>query len=187
MLSKESKVRVLENFYALDYIFFGKPLVKVEACCLGLVEEYVNVKGALLSIMVEMYKLVGHSPEKLTEKVSAKEFTSNARRYAKYARQSAQKIVTTEKAKQNIKEQLKRIISENKNINVPETIEGLIREKAFKLAVDHLLIARTIAESSDVNKLNDWTGKLLEDSYKILRDSVVESALTILDDGGKDI
>lgn len=187
MLSKESKIRVLENFYSLDYIFFGKPLKKVESCCLGLVEEYINVKGALLAIMVEMYKLVEHSPKPLTEKISTKVFTANAKRYAKYARESAQKIVTTEKAKQNIKEQLKRNLSENKNVNVPKLVEGLIREKAFKLAVDHLLIARTIAESKGVSKMNEWTGKLLEDSYKILRDSVVESALTILDDGGKDI
>lgn len=187
MLSKESKIRVLENFYALDYVFFGKPLQKVEACCLGLVEEYVNVKGALLAIMVEMYKLVGHSPKQLTEKLSSKAFTSNARRYAKYARESSQKIVTTEKAKNNIKEQLKRVVSENKNVNIPNLVENLIREKAFKLAVDHLLIARTVAESKDVTKMNDWTGKLLEDSYKILRDSLVESALTILDDGGKDL
>jgi hypothetical protein len=187
MLSKESKIRVLENFYALDYIFFGKPMAKVDSCCLGLVEEYINVKGALLSIMVEMYKLVEHSPTKLSKKLTTSEFTSNARRYAKYARQSAQKIVTTEKAKQNIKEELKRNISENKNVNIPNLVESLIREKAFKLAVDHLLIARTIAESKNVNNMNEWTGKLLEDSYKILRDSVVESALTILDDGGKDI
>jgi hypothetical protein len=137
--------------------------------------------------MVEMYKLVEHSPAKLSEKLTTKDFTSNARRYAQYARQSAKKIVTTEKAKQNIKEQLKRVISENKNVNIPEIVESLIREKAFKLAVDHLLIARTIAESKNVQNMNEWTGKLLEDSYKILRDSVVESALTILENGGKDI
>jgi hypothetical protein len=187
MLSKESKIRVLENFYALDYIFFGKPMAKVESCCIGLVEEYVNVKGALLSIMVEMYKLIEHSPAKLTAKLTTREFTSNAKRYSAYARQSAKKLVTTEKAKQNIKEQLKLRVSEKKDMNIPTLVENLIREKAFKLAVDHLLIARTIAESKNVKNMNEWTGKLLEDSYKILRDSVVESALTILENGGKDI
>jgi len=131
--------------------------------------------------------MVDHSPKQLTEKLTTKDFTSNAKRYAKYARESAQKIVTTKKARDNIKEQLKRIVSENKNVEVPNVVENLIREKAFKLAVDHLLIARTIAESKNVKSMNEWTGKLLEDSYKILRDSVVESALTILDDGGKDI
>jgi len=27
-LSKESKIRVLEDFYAIDYVFFGKPAKK---------------------------------------------------------------------------------------------------------------------------------------------------------------
>ena len=33
MLLKESKIRVLENFYALDYVFFGKSVNKVDTCC----------------------------------------------------------------------------------------------------------------------------------------------------------
>ena len=33
MLQKESKIRVLENFYSLDYVFFGKPVQKMKGCC----------------------------------------------------------------------------------------------------------------------------------------------------------
>jgi len=46
MLSTESKIRVLENFYALDYVFFGKPVQEVEFCCPLVKEEYLSVKGA---------------------------------------------------------------------------------------------------------------------------------------------
>ena len=62
MLLKESKIRVLENFYGLDYVFFGKPLTRVESCCPLIKEDYLSVKGALLSVFVEMLKLVDHQP-----------------------------------------------------------------------------------------------------------------------------
>ena len=75
MLLKESKIRILENFYALDYIFFGKPVKKMNACCAALVEDYLAIKGALSSVIIEMLKLIQHSPEKLTEKVDLKSMT----------------------------------------------------------------------------------------------------------------
>ena len=40
MLQKESKIRVLENFYALDNVFFGKPVQKMKSCCEALAEDY---------------------------------------------------------------------------------------------------------------------------------------------------
>lgn len=30
---KESKVRLLENYYGLDFVAFGKPVKKVNVCC----------------------------------------------------------------------------------------------------------------------------------------------------------
>ena len=50
MLSKESKIKILENFYGLDYVFFGKPVKEIQTCCAALVEDYVSVKGALMSV-----------------------------------------------------------------------------------------------------------------------------------------
>ena len=54
-LKKESKIRVLENFYSLDYVLFGKPVSKVDICCPVFVEEYLSIKGALMSLVIEMY------------------------------------------------------------------------------------------------------------------------------------
>ncbi len=54
MLQKESKIRVLENFYGLDYVFFGKPVQKMQGCCEALAEDYMTIKGAFMSLMIEM-------------------------------------------------------------------------------------------------------------------------------------
>jgi len=181
MLSKESKIRVLENFYALDYIFFGKPLKKVDSCCPLVKEDYISIKGALLSVFIEMTKMVNHSPDTLEERMSTKRLLSNARAYAKDARQASRVVVKTERARNDIKRELKAVIKEGEDHDIPSLIENKIREKAFRLAVDNLLIARMLNESKDIKSLNDWSGKIVEDSYKILRDNLCETANLILD------
>lgn len=181
MLSKESKINVLENFYSLDYIFFGKRLPKVENCCPLIKEEYLAIKGALMSVHVEMLKHMKHSPKPLSERMSMKNLGKVAVENAKGARFAAQKVVTTEQARKDIKSDLQYALKENKNLDVSALVEAKIREKAFKLAVDNLLVARPLAEAKSVKSLNDWTGRILEDSYKILRDNLCEAAMMILD------
>jgi len=180
MLSKESKIRVLENFYALDYVFFGKSVATVESCCPLLKEEYLSIKGALLSVFVEMLKLVNHTPKVLETQVDSKLLMQSARKTAKIARENAQRIVSTDKSRNNIKESLKAMIKEDKELDISATIESQIRTKAFGLAVDNLLLARVVAESSTFDKLNEWEGTIVEDSYKILRDNLIESAYEII-------
>ncbi len=182
MLSKESKIRVLENFYALDYVLFSKPVSIVETCCPLLIEEYLSVKGALLSVFIEMLKLVDHSPDPLTEKLDSKGVTKIARQKARVARENAQKIVTSKKARKNIKESLKSALKEDEGADISALVEIKIREKAFGLAVDNLLLVPIVNESTSYDKLNDWDGRIIEDSYKVLRDNLVESAVQIIYD-----
>jgi hypothetical protein len=181
MLTKESKIRVLENFYALDYIFFGKPLKKVDSCCPLVKEDYLSIKGALMSVFIEMVKMTQYSPSSLSERMSSKLLLQQARTFAKSAREAASVVVKTERARNDIKRELKSIIKEGQDLDIPTLIENAIREKAFRLAVDNLLIANMLNEAKDVNALNEWSGKIVEDSYKILRDNLCETANLILD------
>ena len=181
MLSKESKIRVLENFYGLDYVFFGKPLKKVDSCCPLVKEDYLSIKGALLSVYVEMLKMTEHTLDQLEERASSTQLLSNARISAKSAREAASKVVKTERARNDIKRELKVAIKEGEGDDIPNLIEYKIREKAFRLAVDNLMVARMLGESANIQALNDWTGKIVEDSYKILRDNLCETANLILD------
>lgn len=182
MLSKESKIRVLETFYGIDYVLFGKPVAKVPNCCPVIKEEYLSIKGALLSVYIEMLKLMNHNPEVLEEKVSSKELSKMAKESAKASRFASQKVVTTEKARTDIKNELKRALKENKELDVSSLVETKIREKAFRLALDNLLVARALQEAKDLDAMNSWTGRIVEDSYKILRDNLCETAIMILDD-----
>lgn len=181
MLRKESKIRVLENFYAIDYVFFGKPLAKIDSCCPLVKEEYLSIKGALMSVFIEMLKMVDHRPKPLKEFVDSNALASLSKRTAGIAREAAGRIISTPKSRKNIKESVTEFVSDHKKANISKVIEQKITEKAFAIAIDALLIGRTLNESKKYDALNEWEGRILEDSYKILRDNLVETAYQILD------
>jgi len=182
-LSKETKIRVLENFYSLDYALFGKPAKKMESCCPAVLEDYINTKSALLSIMIEMYRLVGHSPTPLKGKLSVKHIVENAKSSAKISRENCKKLVASEQGRQDIKDELKSSLTEDTNVDVDDLVQEKIRNKAYSLALDNLLIARTLTETTEqgIARLNETDGRIIEDAYKVLRDSLVESASLIID------
>ncbi len=182
MLSKESKIRVLENFYGIDYTLFGKQINKVESCCPLVKEEYLTIKGALMSVYIEMLKLVEHSPEPLKEKVNGRALMKNARESAGIARRNSEKIVKTEQSRKDVMAEVRDYLKEDKTLDIPKLVESKIREKAFSLAVDNLLLARSFQESKKLTELSEWTGQIVEDSYKVLRENLVESAVLILYD-----
>jgi len=188
MLLKESKIRVLENFYALDYVFFGKPISEVKTCCPLVKEEYLSIKGALMSVYLEMLKLVEHSPNPSAEKVSSKELMIDAKYAATVARNEAEELVTTDKSRQNIKTSIREALNGNEEVDITALVEQKIREKAFALAIDNLLVGRAIVEALNLETLNSWEGEIIEDSYKILRDNLVEAAYQILyEDEAEDV
>jgi hypothetical protein len=182
MLSKESKIKVLEAFYGIDFALFGKPLKKIDNCCPVIKEEYVSIKGALLSVYVEMLKLMEHTPEPLEEKVNMKEMLKNSIKGAKMAREAARKVVATERARADIKGELREALAENKKLDITALVESKIKEKAYRLAVDNILVAQSLKEAKNLDAMKSWEGEIIEDSYKILRDSMCETAMMILDD-----
>lgn len=182
MLLKESKIKVLEAFYGIDLALFGKQLKKVDNCCPVIKEEYVSIKGALLSVYVEMLKIMEHQPEPLEEKVDMKEMLRASIGSAKMAREAARKVVTTERARADIKNELKEALAENKKLDITALVEAKIREKSFRLAVDNILVAQALKEATNLDAMKSWEGEIIEDSYKILRDSMCETAMMILDD-----
>jgi len=180
MLLKESKIKVLENFYALDYVFFGKPISEVETCCPLVKEEYLSIKGALMSVYLEMLKLMEHAPEPSPERITSKELKMDAKYAAMVARTEAEELVTTEKSRENIKSTIREAINSDEDIDITSLVEHKIREKAFSLAVDNLLVGRAVEEALNLENLESWEGEIVEDSYKILRDNLVEAAYQIL-------
>lgn len=181
MLSKSAKFRVLEGFYSIDYIFFGKPVSEVEYCCPLVVEEYLATKGTLMGIISDMFKLSEFSPQ--IGKIPSKRLLhERAKRTAETAKEHASSIIKSQKAVTEVKQIVRESIMEGlKDDKIDELVEDEIQNKAFSIAIDSLLIARTLNEYAKfVDLLNSRVGTILEDSYKSMRTCLVEFANLIL-------
>lgn len=183
MLSKESKIRILENFQAIDYTIFGKPVGKTGVCCPFFVEEYLSAKGALLSVMIEMYELMDHKPKVLKEAVNSLKLKGMAKKSAFIARENCKTLVSSEDGRKDVKQSLRESLTKlkDKKFNIDEMVQNEIKRKAYGLAIDNLLVGRAIAESTNYKKMNTWNGRILEDAYKVLRDNLVETAIAVLE------
>ncbi len=183
MISKESKIRVLEGFYGVDYLFFDKPLTSVNVDP-ALAENYLLLKSALSSIMIEMFKIVDHQPI-IESVVDAKVLHEWAKREAVAAKGICKRLVLTEAGVSDVKAQVRELLEYDKQAVEEKGIENVIKEeverKAYSLAIDTLLIAKMLKESKNYQGLNEVEGRLVEDSYKIIRDSLIEAGQAIKD------
>ena len=180
-LTRESKIKLLENFYSVDYALFGKPISEVDTCCPIFIEEYLSIKGALLSVVIEMYKLIGFAPTHLSEKVNEDKLKSLAIDSAVYSRKVARKLVESKKGREIVKRKVMEALQEGKGLDPSTVAQEQIMRKSYSLALDTILVGSALNESSNYRNLDSWSGKILEDAYKILRDQLVESSVTILE------
>jgi len=180
MLKKESKIRILENFISLDYLLLGKTIHEMNVP-LELAQQYIELKGALSSAMIEMYELIEHSPKEITDIITESDIRQNAMKNAIQARKNVKHLLTSDDGKANIISTVFEAVKLSENEQVDEIVNFTIQEKALQLGIDNMLIARSIQESKCIEKLNDFDGRLLEDTYKALRNSLIETALEILE------
>lgn len=180
---KESKIRVLENFYAIDYTLFGKPVKESKVCCPFFIEEYLSTKGALVSALVELYKLIEHSPAKTAKVLNEGELIKRAKRTAHIAKENAKLSLSSDAGRSSVKKSIRESLAstKGKKINIEEEVQRELRKKAFSLALDSMLINRAVKESKSIKKLDTWEGKVIKEAYITLRDALIESALTILE------
>ena len=106
----------------------------------------------------------------------------DAKYAAMVARNEAEELVTTDKSRQNIKATIREALNSDDEVDVTALVEQKIREKAFALAIDNLLVGSAVTEAINLESLDSWEGEIIEDSYKILRDNLVEAAHQILYD-----
>ena len=177
-LTKEAKIKILEAFYGLDYLYFGKPIGDVKTCCPGLREDYLAMKNSLLSIMIEMYSMVDYKPSKISYQLSSKNLKELAIKNIKTARKISENLIRTNQAKRDIKLRLKESLTSNE-ADINAVVKEKIMEKAYKLATDTYLIGNMVIASEKINIMNQWSGKIHEDAYKYIRESLVDLAVLI--------
>jgi len=180
MLTKESKIRILENFISMDYLFFGKPIHEMDVS-IDLARQYYELKGSLCSSLIELYTFMEHKPAEITEILTESDIEKLAIKSSITARKNVKKLLTCTEGKTNVVNTVFEFIKLNESDDVSSIVNYSIQAKAFQLGLDNMLIARALNESENIDEMNTFSGTLLEDTYKALRNSLVETALEILD------
>jgi len=181
MLKKESKIRVMENFISLDYLFFGKTIHEMDTD-INISKQYIELKGTLCSVLSELYNLMEHNPAEFDEVLTESDIDRMAVKSASVARQNVRRIMTTKDGKGSIHEAIYDSIREHEDQDLNDVVNYKIQEKSFQIGLDNMLIARSISESEKVDIMETYEGKILEDTYKTIRDSIVETAMAVIYD-----
>ena len=179
MLKKESKIRVMENFISLDYLFFGKTIHEMDSD-IDMSKQYIELKGTLCSVISEMYQLMEHNPAEFDTVLTESDIENMAIGAATVARQNVRRIMTTKDGKGSIHEAIYASIREHDDQELNDVVNIKIQEKSFQIGLDNMLIARAISESEKVDIMETFEGKILEDTYKTIRDSLVETAMAVI-------
>jgi len=180
MLSKESKLRILENFVAIDYLFFGKSIHEMNVDK-ELMQQYFELKGALCSALVETYSFVKHAPNKIEKILQENDIKKLAVNSAVTARKNVKQLLVCEEGKVNVVNAVFEAVKLSESENVDSVVNFTIQEKAFQLGLDNMLIARAFNESENISEIDTFSGQLLKDTYKVLRNSLIETALEIIE------
>jgi len=181
-LNREAKFQIIQDYYALDKLIFGKHIKSIQTNE-SLATEYVATKGSLLSVVIEEMKVLEFTPNNGIdlEKINAKKLSQMAESSAINSRKKAIAILSSEKGISSVKSRLREEIEDlEDNCNLREFVETGINKQALSIAIDHLLLGPVVRNSKKLDNHATWEGRIVEDSYKILRDSLVETSIDIL-------
>lgn len=181
-IDPQVKLQIIKDFYALDSLIFGKHIKNLEVKE-SLTFDYVNTKGCLLSVLIEMMNLLEYSPKKKIniKSLNVKTLTEMARSAAVESRKKAILIISSSKGKDSIKKRILENASDMKG-NLSGFVKENINKQALSIAMDRLLLLPIISESKNLKNHSTWEGRIVEDSYKILRDSLIDISSTIMND-----
>jgi CRISPR/Cas system CSM-associated protein Csm4 (group 5 of RAMP superfamily) len=169
------KVKILEDWYVIDSILFNDHAKKVikEA---KKFEQYISLKGAFLSSLFEYYNHIKYVPKYEIQPTSVKTLTEAAQKNAIFARKMATNIMAEARVREALK---KKIVREGRNTsNMDKFADKVIKEKFTQLALDNALIGIPVIEATMKTACDDFTGQMLEDSYKQMRTAIIRLAKT---------
>jgi hypothetical protein len=172
-MNKAVKVKILENWYAIDSILFNKharDVIKEGATF----REYVSLKGALLSNLFEFYAHIQYSPVYKDLPTSVKSLTESSKQSARYAKTLAANILKNKGVQEALKKRIIRESQQQEIKNVDAYANKVVSEKFTQLSLDNVLVGVPILEARCISCTEDFKGQILEDAYKMMRNSLID-------------
>lgn len=170
-MSKNAQSAILSNWFGIDRVLFGEnsPQDLMEA---SEYESYISSKGALLSNLYEIYVRAGYNPSKKFENLQ--ELALYGMKMGDKSRKLSKEMIMNESLSESVRNEMIQVsISEGVDVGMVST--GIVDRKVKELALDNLLIAKSLKEGCS-KCLDNWQGKVLVDAHRTLRNSLIEQS-----------
>jgi len=171
MTSKGRKATVLKHWFGIDQVLFGKKLDN------ELSENdrkmYLSTKAALLSNLFEIYTKLNYSPKVNHETIAdmIKESMVDAKDARNRSKQLLENVSVTKLVKEEISE-----LGELEGLSEEQVARYVVARRHHAVSIDSMVLEDHLKHANKTN-LNDWSGKVLIDSHKTLRDSLIDLVL----------
>lgn len=171
-MDRAQKTVVIENWFATDYVLFGKRAK--EALKDGELKDYLANKGPLFSNLIDTYNSVGYTTGKTYK--SMQELRVSAMQKANNSLWKAKEIIKSSSVASMVKEEIKESgVAEG--LDEKEIAKYVVLKKFKEIALDSLLFEGLEVDSDVKKKLNDWHGKVFVNAHKILRNDTINASL----------
>ncbi len=179
MNNRELMTKILEHWYSIDSVLFNDH----SKYCIregSKFREYVTLKGAMLSSLYEFYQHIKYQPiyEKEILPTNLKSLVENAKHSAIYSKKISSKILNKENVKQSLKNKIIKESKEKKIKDFKSFSDKVINEKFNQMSLDNILIGIPIIECSNMNACKDIKGEILRESYILMRNNLVDLAMS---------
>lgn len=171
-MNKSTKTKILEAYFGIDAILFGKPANK--ALVGDQLKEYVVTKCALLTNLAELYAGIGYSGDNVSFD-NTSSLVKHANRNAKKALTESKAIISDTNVAKMVREELKDF-STQKRLNEDVAAKYVISRRLKNVALDHYLMTEAVDEACQPC-LEQWQTKVQLEAYKTMRNALVELVL----------
>jgi hypothetical protein len=169
MNTKSLQTKILENWYGIDAILFGRN--KAEKILESDdYKRFITSKASLLSNLYEIYKHIGYEPSLKIN--SIKKLKESSLKEASKSRNRAAELIKDKTIMEGILEDIKEICL-NEGLN-KEQVSNYVTAKSFKsLSIDALVLENALQEGCTAC-LKEFHGKVLVDTHETLRDVLID-------------
>jgi hypothetical protein len=174
-MSKSSQKAIFEHWFGIDNILFGKKASEAIENT-ELYEKYLVNKGAFLSNLYEIYEKLNYVPEK--EYKTVVEMCDVAKKNSDKALKDAKSICESEEVKKVIREEIDEVATLSESADKIDVARSVVRKRRDAVAIDSMVMEDALTDENS-KMLSDWTGDVLVNAHKTLRDFLIDIAVSI--------
>ncbi len=171
MANSKFKIAVLEHWFGIDKVLFGKnadSVLKEEE-----LDRYLTTKGAFISNLFEIYKKLGHQPS--TQYQTVNEMVEYSATQAGEATTRANEILKNSSVSSIVRKEIREMGS-TEDLDESQVAHFVVLRRRNAVALDSMMLESALSPDNK-KELSDWQGKVLVDAHKTLRDSLIDIAL----------